>query len=105
MEKARVAGDFYTRRPISGRVHLDDDAGDALPRFWGDIRHPSAGLSRVLDFVRSIAQIVDRYGSLATDSRIVEVYCYLVIAEQFTLVFSPAPFRRSKSAPRVRKSM
>jgi len=89
MEKARVAGDFYTRRPISGWVHLDDDAGDALPGFWGDIRHPSAGRSRELDLVRSITQIEDRYGSLATDSRIVEVYCYVVIAGQFPLVFSP----------------
>src|SRR5262245_39597347 len=88
MEKARVAGDFYTRRPISGRVHLNDDAGDALPGFWGDIRHPSAGRSRELDLVRSFAQIVDRYGSLASDSRIVDVNREVSIRRQFTLVFS-----------------
>src|SRR5262245_6429938 len=88
MDKARVAGDFYTRRPISGRVHLNDDAGDALPGFWGDIQHPSAGRSRELDHVRSFAQIVDRYGSLASDSRIVDVNREVSIRRQFTLVFS-----------------
>src|SRR5262245_45177593 len=89
MEKARVADDFYTRRSISRRVHLDDDACDALPGFWGDILRLCARWRRELDLVRSIAQIEDSYGSLADDNRIVEVYCYVVIAGQFTLVFSP----------------
>src|SRR5262245_51013075 len=84
-----VAGDFYKQGGAGGRIHLDDDAGDPLPGFWGNILRPRARRRRELDLVRSIAQIVDRYGALASGGRIVEVYCYVLIAGQFTLVFSP----------------
>src|SRR5262245_48713883 len=103
-----VTGDFYKQSGACGRIHLDDDAGDSLPRFWGDILRPRARRRRELDLVRSIAQIVDCYGALASGGRIVEVYSYILIAGQFTLVFSPRrgadPNQRRERASAYSKS-